>query len=67
MYLKNPELLLISVPDGRQRCAGQDGVFPFELERDDSVGADLARPLPQLVEHVLIEVLLRYVTEWRHH
>lgn len=64
MCFKNSEVLVILIPDGRQIGAGQDGVFPFELEGDDGVGADLARPLPQLVKHVLVEVLLRQKTEW---
>lgn len=59
MCLKNAEVLVIFIPDGRQRGAGQDGVFPFELEGDDGVGADLTRPLPQLIKRVLVEVLLR--------
>lgn len=50
---------MILIPVGRQNGAGQDGVFPFELEGDDSVGTDLARSLPQLVKCVLIEILLR--------
>lgn len=62
---KSPGVLEILLPDGRQCGAGQDGVFPFELEGDGSVGADLARPLPQLVKRVLVEVLLRRETEWR--
>lgn len=61
LKIKNPELILISIPDRRQSYAGQDGVFSFKLEGDNGVGADLARPLAQLVKHVLIEVLLKCV------
>lgn len=71
-YILSPEIpekkteklnSLISIPDGSHRCVGKGGVFSFELERDDSVRAHLARPLPQLIKHVLIEVLLKYVTK----
>lgn len=47
-----------SIPDGSQRGAGKCGVFSFKLEGDDGVRTNLARPRPQLVERVLVEIML---------
>lgn len=33
------------------------------MERNDGVWTHLARPLPQLIKHILVEVLLKYPTE----
>lgn len=48
-----------SIPDGSQRGAGKCGVFSFKLEGDDGVRTNLARPRPQLIERVLVEVMLK--------